>query len=481
MTSPADNDATLQGLSVSPGEMIPGFWGGRHSFSLALPHSADSVQILATTSDPRATLRVHGKPATSGQMTAPITVAVGRTVVKVDITAFDGKTTDSYEVKVHRATPRPDWQRMLEHGPFKERDSQGEVVHDGKMWVLGGYTPELVNDVWCTADGTTWKHTGNVPAVGGVNIPVCVSHRGRIWVMGQDAKMYVSSDGASWTSVGQPPWAPRSNAGHTVFRDRIWVMGGAGVGKLLNDVWSSEDGEHWTRELDSAPWSGRQVFSNLVVHRDRLWLIGGGYATYQPFKGYRDVWSSADGVHWEEATDQAPWLGRVWTSCATYRDRLWLVGGFRAQPTWNNFDDVWYSADGAQWHKLETDHIWSPRHEKSVLVHDDSLWLIAGNAWPLVNDVWKLHIDGMSFVSRPIFEEFTGAQYRYDARADFHASGKPVKYKLLKGPSWLSLNADTGTLRGITAEKGEYPIEIEARAAAGESVTQAFTLHVIGI
>jgi hypothetical protein len=27
---------------------------------------------------------------------------------------------------------------------------------------------------------------------------------------------------------------------------------------------------------------------------------------------------------------------------------------------------------------------------ESVQAHDNSLWVVAGNSWPLMNDVWKL-------------------------------------------------------------------------------------------
>ena len=69
---------------------------------------------------------------------------------------------------------------------------------------------------------------------------------------------------------------------------------------------------------------------------------------------------------------------------------MWLLGGWANDP-YRNFDDVWYSADGVQWHQLKTETIWSPRHEHSVWVFDDRIWLAAGNAWPLVNDGWSLH------------------------------------------------------------------------------------------
>lgn len=324
------------------------------------------------------------------------------------------------------------------------------------------------------------RRTGAVPAEGGVNIPVCLPHGGRMWVTGQDGKLYASADGSAWDCVGQPAWAPRHASGHTVFAGRMWVMGGAGRGGVRNDVWSSADGEDWTQELTEAPWSPRMVFSNLVVHRERMWLIGGGVQGYHPFKGYRDVWSTADGVHWEEATDTAPWAGRIWSSCATYRDRMWLLGGFRAQPTWNNFDDVWYSADGENWSRLETDDVWEPRHEISALVFDDGLWVIAGNAWPLMNDVWRLDIEGLTFVTRPVLEEHIGTAYRYDARADFHGDGGALRYRLLESPEWLGVDAETGSVRGRAPAAGDYRVAIEAAAGSGERVEQRYVLHVLG-
>lgn len=479
--SKPDSDPTLRDLAVAPGEMVPGFWGQRHSFALVLPHDVEAVEITATASDPRASVHVNDKPIISGRPTPPVLVDVGRTVLAVQVTAADGQSRKAYEIKVHRATPRPDWKCLLEHAPFKERDSEGEIVFDGRMWVIGGYTPDVVNDVWSTPNGLDWTHTGDIPAKGGVNIPVCLAHAGRIWVTGQDGRLYVSSDGAQWVSVGQPPWSPRHAPGFAIFRGRMWVIGGSEGARMLNDVWSSADGEIWKKELAEAPWSPRQIYSNLVVHNDRLWLIGGGVQAYQPFKSYRDVWSTADGVSWERATDAAPWPGRIWTSCVTYRNRMWLLGGFRAQPTWNNFDDVWYSADGANWSHLETDHIWEPRHEISALVFDDSLWVIAGNAWPLKNDVWRLRIDGLTFLTRPVLEEFIGTEYRYEAQADFHADGGALRYRLLEAPDWLTIDEGSGCVRGRAPESGDYPVEIEVVAAAGESARQRYVLHVLPV
>jgi hypothetical protein len=62
---------------------------------------------------------------------------------------------------------------------------------------------------------------------------------------------------------------------------------------------------------------------------------------------------------------------------------MWVLEG------WNegNRNDVWYSADGVKWHEIP-DTPWAPRHAASVFVHDDSLWVVAGNN--MTSDVWKL-------------------------------------------------------------------------------------------
>jgi len=43
-----------------------------------------------------------------------------------------------------------------------------------------------------------------------------------------------------------------------------------------------------------------------------------------------------------------------------------------------------------KWQRLETKTKFSPRHEVTAYAHDHSLWVVAGNSWPLMNDAWKL-------------------------------------------------------------------------------------------
>jgi len=307
-------------------------------------------------------------------------------------------------------TGMPDWQLMSEHADWAARDSCGEVVHDGRMWLLGGwFNSNSVGprDVWSSADGCAWSRSTPCAGWRHGDLPTTLAHDGRIWFMGgwyrgrlpgasASNEVWASADGAHWECVTRnAPWSPRLGAAGVVFRDRMWLLGGGeryfdgDDSDLRSDVWHSADGAAWEMATENAPWAGR-AFHGALAFADRLWVFGGG--DYLPaYRGHCDVWSSPDGVAWTLETERAPWDPRIWFSALVYRGRMWILGGWAEDPS-RNFNDVWHSADGVHWQELRTDTTWSPRHEHSAWVFEDAIWLAGGNAWPLVNDVWRLQI-----------------------------------------------------------------------------------------
>ncbi len=478
----ADAAPRLSGLSISPGEPPLVFHTDWKSYLVRVKNRETSVSVTAWTADPESRLAIAGRTARSGEPSGPILVEVGLNVVPLEIISADGSRRTPYTLRIVRSHPLPNWVRETGGAPWTPRDSAGELVFKNRMWLLGGYLPKVVGDVWSSGDGRAWERAGEVPDASGVNIPVNFVHAGRMWVASNDGRLYATRDGKAWELVNaDPPWKGRYAAGGAVFRGRMWVAGGLGGGKLFNDVWSSADGLEWRLETSAAPWAPRQLFSLFVVFRDRLWIVGGGVTSYHPFQSFRDVWSSADGKNWKRETDEAPWPGRVWTSAVVYANRLWLLGGFRAEPTWNNFDDAWYSADGASWRRLETEDAWSPRHEFSAYVFQDKLWVVAGNSWPLQNDAWSLDIPGLTFLTTPVVECYAGTEYLYRARADFNRDSAPVRFRIVDGPDWLSIDPATGALRGTPPGPGEAAVTIEAFDRDGEAARQSFRIRVIGL
>ena len=304
----------------------------------------------------------------------------------------------------------PNWVRVTEHAAWAPRDSCGEVVHDGRMWLLGGWFDSYSlgpRDVWASADGVSWQEVTHEAGWRHGDLPTSLTFKDRMWMMGGwyagrlpegsgSAEVWSSGDGAEWECVTlKASWSPRLGAAGVVHNDRIWLLGGGeqyffgNDSHLRNDVWSSADGATWTQATAQAPWAPR-AFHGALSFKGKLWVFGGG--NYLPeYKGYNDVWCSEDGVQWTQVTAHAPWHERIWFSAVVYRNCMWVLGGWSKEPN-RNYGDVWYTADGVTWRELKTETIWSERHEHSAHVFQDKLWLVAGNAWPLVNDVWVLSL-----------------------------------------------------------------------------------------
>ena len=53
---------------------------------------------------------------------------------------------------------------------------------------------------------------------------------------------------------------------------------------------------------------------------------------------------------------------------------------------------MWYSQNGKDWTQYKPEVTWRERHEHSLFVHDDKLWVAGGMIPPLNNEVWSLSI-----------------------------------------------------------------------------------------
>ena len=476
----------LSEFSADPGRLSPPFRpvDQRPGYYLFLDADDDEVVITANPEEESTAVQLNSpqgllSPTANG---FELSLPVGRTPLRLEVTPAEGEKRE-IRLTAIRAHPQPGWQRRVEHCPWVPRDSSGELVFDDHIWLFGGYTPEVFNDVWRSADGLSWEQMPDFPCDSGVNIPVRWVFDGFMWMTSREGRLFRSRDGREWTHVrDEGPWRDRGCAGSVVFDGRMWILGGSGGGGSghLNDIWSSTDGVTWTEMTPSAPWSRRMLWDSLAVLDDKLWLIGGGLGGYHPFRVYNDVWCSADGVDWKLVTDSAAWPARMWHSCAAYAGRLWLFGGFQAEPEWVNFDDTWYSADGETWQQFPSPSHWSPRHEISVYGFGDKLWVVGGNAWPLQNDVWSLCIDGFAFITQPPVEQYAGTLYRYDARADFHRDAGPLVYRLAQAPDWLEIDPVGGRITGTPPAPGTVELCIEATSErGGEKAEQRFSLEVL--
>jgi hypothetical protein len=229
-----------------------------------------------------------------------------------------------------------------------------------------------------------------------------------------------------WTEVnGDAPWAARAGL-HTVeLGGKFYLMGGRTPTDPMGapfppadfwaDVWVSEDeGVSWEEILSSdtpGHWAPRAYFQT-VVHGGAMFVLGGQDFGFPTSNFYNDVWSSQNGVDWTEQTPDAGWEPRAGLRAVTYRNEIYIFGGSQfddeailpgpSGPARIYYNDVWKSADGATWQEMTANAPWEPRAGAVVVVKDDFMYLLGGEAGflcdtqaepdcelPYFNDVWR--------------------------------------------------------------------------------------------
>lgn len=317
------------------------------------------------------------------------------------------------------------WQNVTPQAAYAGRDGAGVVVYNNKAWLLGGWNSlttvfpyTTTNEVWNSSDGHHWslvKPNTFVPGVfnpgtqwEGRHMAGWVVFQNKMWIVGGDSNqchyqpnVWTSTDGVRWTKVADNvPWGNRVLHYTVVFNNQIWVMGGqtltldtcpgyTGNETYFNDVWESSDGITWAKAPQIGPrWAPRGMIAGSVVFNGRIWILGGG--EYGTDVAYNDVWSSPDGVHWEQVLENAPWEPRVYHSVAVYGGRMWVVAGHQPNGG-SNLAGVWSSADGVHWERVPHTP-WLARHAASLFAINGGLWITGGttNEDGSQDDVWKL-------------------------------------------------------------------------------------------
>lgn len=213
--------------------------------------------------------------------------------------------------------------RLLEAGRGMGAAPLGPLYTDepSQLLVMGGTgsVGEYLNDVWATPDGLLWQQRATASwsaraAFATVSTSTAIYVLGGVGASGLLNDVWESTDGGNtWVyATLKAEWTPRYNFGAVAFDKQLYIMGGqttqtsptfASTQRLLQDVWRSEDGVHWT-ELVSPPWSARASFG-LVAAGSSIWLFGGG------MPATNDIWRTVNGTQWELVTAHAPWPPRA--------------------------------------------------------------------------------------------------------------------------------------------------------------------------
>mmetsp|Transcript_19908 Transcript_19908/g.33321 ORF Transcript_19908/g.33321 Transcript_19908/m.33321 type:complete len:546 (+) Transcript_19908:176-1813(+) len=350
----------------------------------------------------------------------------------------------------------PNWEELISTDgiKFSGRNAHASCVFKGNLWLTGGRTARYttwdlldsfkVADVWRTTNGGIWAQeeelTGDFFAqstdvtqpgpiapwyarYGHSMDPIDVDGDGEddmMILMGGYASspsndIWITENGVHWVYAGLAPWSPRAWHSTTIFKGKLWMMGGT---PLNNEVWQLINVTQVAREtpltrsmysnytyvldwvrLPDAPWSPR-VGMGLVSHwffnvtegeeiadsRERMVLAGGygGFpavpptvALYDGFVTRPDTWHTYDGLNWTQLNWNNTFQGRAWFGMTvlhgedpreqfparntTSPPKMYIVGGGstgflvsskRRVTSMQGKADAFWSTDGQNWIKI---------------------------------------------------------------------------------------------------------------------------------
>jgi len=194
--------------------------------------------------------------------------------------------------EVWSSTDGAQWKQVTDHADWTPRLAAGIVTFKNKMWVLGGTENyyfgddnSLKNDVWYSSDGSHWELATSNAGWSPRAYHQAVVHDNKIWVLGGGNyvpnhhalnDVWCSEDGVNWTQVSdEAPWEPRLWFSSVVYRNRIWVLGGwSQSNNNFDDVWYSKNGKTWTQLKSDITWKARHEHS-AYVFKDKIWIAGG--------------------------------------------------------------------------------------------------------------------------------------------------------------------------------------------------------------
>lgn len=210
----------------------------------------------------------------------------------------------TFSSTIRRTTDFARWETLAEKSELPARVFHGALVHQGKLWLMGGYDGrEYHNDVWNSADGVRWtrvtQHTAWTPR----NAGAVVAFKDRMWMIGggvidgepttnpnSGREVWSSSDGVNWTRT-RDNIPPVHGGSPVVFDGELWLVGANRDGTFARSSLVTADGETWREE--AAPWSPRGAVATWVVG-GKLYMTGGKYSVTQDdeikFIYSNDVW-----------------------------------------------------------------------------------------------------------------------------------------------------------------------------------------------
>ncbi|MBB3059202.1 Kelch repeat-containing protein [Microbulbifer rhizosphaerae] len=280
------------------------------------------------------------------------------------------------------------WVQITDNAEFAPRKDHRVVSHNGRLWLIGGVNfGELAededfyySDVWSSEDGTNWTLEVEETPFANRFDHVAVVHQDRIWVLGgwgrrEATEVWVSENGIDWELLPEPAPAHAVAEGVVSFMDRLWFRGWGPLGGY--GFWSTGAGESWEFTKTDSEVVETWLHS-IKVFKEKLWVTGGEVSNVGPVSS---VFSSADATNWKKESSDHPLprnivRGTNRKTVVTHKGSYWAFDN----PEWSSeeIEDtyIWTSEDGFSWEKYEISGDFNPSFESILTSFNGKLWAI---------------------------------------------------------------------------------------------------------
>ena len=196
------------------------------------------------------------------------------------------------------------------------------------------------------------------------------------------------------------------------YDDKIWVLGGYEAGgKVLNDVWFSDDGRAWQQATANASWQPRRNFGS-VVFNDKMWLLGGFISEDSTVANFNDIWDSTNGRDWNLVTSDAAWSPRGQFDSFIFKNKIWIVGGSKLEKnSLSPRNNIWNSTNGRDW-QLKFTGTGRFFNNYDAVIFENKIWIF--NGWSNANTYVWYSSDGVNYTQSHLnnFYNFTALAFQ---------------------------------------------------------------------
>ncbi|NOU59313.1 DUF6242 domain-containing protein [Marinifilum caeruleilacunae] len=389
---------------------------------IALPYGFDASALTPVFSSvPMSTVYIGETEQLSGSASIDFSDDVVYKVV-----AENGSNQVSYTVRVNVATDITAWSNLSPDAKFPDYTSVVAFEAGGKYFIMGGKKGASgigghTYGIFSSTDGSDFSEVNtNIFKEYGMGLGAAtVSHDGKQLLIGgytpSDYEVWgetgngaginavwSTEDGETWTKVNEgaaaeQTFSARTNASVVNMNGDLYLTGGYSVAfgapqQPMADVWKSTDGgATWTNlnaefGEDFTPRGDGQ----LIAYNDELYLIGG--RTGFPYTYFNEIYKSADGVTWTKLNVSVPFTERASFSCFVYNSRIFVVAGLSTKEVTEgenttNVDvlhnDMWVSEDGGiSWTEMNSGALpagFAKRYGQAIIVNDNTVHIFGGN------------------------------------------------------------------------------------------------------